>query len=108
MKRGICTSCLDQCQGKSDAAQIACRRIGAAAGWFDVEAQAWREWSLHSGPFSVWPPSAAVRRWQAPRCVAIRTLHGVAQGIGGARVDSACDVGRNATAEWRHLCDGRG
>jgi hypothetical protein len=82
MKRGIGTSCLDQCQGKGDAAQIACRRIRAATGWCDVEAPAWPEWSLHSGPFIVWPPSAAVRRWQAPWCVAIRTLHGVAQGVG--------------------------
>jgi hypothetical protein len=83
MKRGIGTSCLDQCRGKGDAGRIACRRIRAATGWFDVEAQPWSGMEPAQRPLH---RVAAIRSRAplagGPWCVAIRTLHGVAQGVG--------------------------
>ena len=105
MKRGICTSCLRSVLGQGDAAQAACRRIPAATGWSDV------------GGAALEPAGRAIHRVAAirsravlagdTRCVAIRTLHGVAQGVGWHASIPRVRVGRNATAEWRHLCRDR-
>ena len=88
-----------QCQGKGDAVQTTRRRIRAPTGWSEIGG---------AGLTEVEPAKRTTHRVAAirsravlagdPRCVAIRTLHGVAQVSARTCRFRAFDVGRNATA----------